>query len=114
MQEHLISEGKLTSVKEIGQDLAVIYGFLFLSRTDDRVGGNLQALISAISIRSLQGIPIPPGRYQLSTSTGESFLLENTDLGWKLAQDRTTSVHEKKGPATISRTLTLVNRASST
>jgi hypothetical protein len=114
MQEHVISEGMLRSVEGSGQDLAVIYGFLFLSGADYRAGGNQQALISTISIRSLQGTPIPPGRYQLSASTGESFLLENTGLGWKLAQDRPSSVREKKSPATIRRTLIPVSRASST
>jgi hypothetical protein len=83
MLEYVIAEGVLEAFDGADQKFEVVYGFLTLPRPnyDTREAA---ASISAVVVKSTQGIFIPTGRYRLTSREGEVVILERNNLGWLL------------------------------
>ena len=87
MQEYVISHGVLEVVDATSPRLEVIYGFLTLPDCAEDGRGALTSRISAISVQSVKGAFISPGRYRLTTNEGLTLLLERSNVGWQLVQE---------------------------
>jgi len=86
MQEYVISQGVLAAMDGTGTRLEVIYGFLTLPCGEDRDGAR-SLRISAISVQSVKGVFLSPGRYRLTTKEGFNLHLVRNNVGWQLVQE---------------------------
>ena len=87
MQEYVISQGVLEVVDGTSTRLEVIYGFLTQPDCAEDGRGALTSRISAISVQSVKGVFISPGRYRLTTNEGLTLLLERSNVGWQQVQE---------------------------
>jgi hypothetical protein len=94
----VISQGVLEPLDGTGTRLEVVYGFLKLPCDDDQ-GETLSLRISAISVQSVEGVFLSPGRYRLTTKEGLNLQLDRNNVGWQL-------VHEPRMPMRFAPTIT--------